>query len=137
MKKMISLQIILFSIFACVSTSSFAADIYLKFTGTNGQSKIVSCPNATCAVSDLAVGEYKVEQTDKEGKAVSSPLVLNHEIKSPRDAASGLATGKRTHKPIRMTTDTTGVFNVSITEANSTVSVQDHNSSRSNKTATK
>lgn len=137
MKKMISLQAILFSIFAVVSAPGFAADIYLKFTGVNGESKIVSCPNATCVISDLAVGEYKVEQTDKDGKAVSTPLVLNHQVKSPHDAASGQATGKRTHKPMRMTTDTTGVFNVSITEAGTAVSVQDHNSSRSNKTGSK
>lgn len=137
MKKITSLQILLFSIFVAVSASSFAADMHLKFTGVNGESKIVSCPDGTCVVSDLAVGEYKVEQTDKDGKAVSSPVVLSHEVKSPRDAASGLATGKRTHKPIRMTTDATGVFSVSITEANTTVTAQDHNSSRSNKTGSK
>lgn len=135
MKKMSSLQIVLFSIFLGVSASSFAADFFLKFTNAAGESKIVSCPNGTCAVSDLAVGEYKVEQTDKEGKPVSNPLVLEHQVKSPRDAASGLATGKRQHKPLM--TDTTGSFSVSITEASSMVSVQDHNSSRSNKTATK
>jgi hypothetical protein len=137
MKKITSLQIFLFSVFVGVSASSFAADMYLKFTGVNGESKIVLCPNSSCEVSDLAVGEYKVEQTDKEGKAVSNPVVLSHEVKSPRDAASGLATGKRTHKPIRMTTDATGVFSVSITEADTVVSAQDHNSTRSNKTGNK
>ena len=30
-------------------------------------------------------------------------IVFNHEVSSPRDAASGLATGKRQHKPFRFT----------------------------------
>ncbi|MBK8188806.1 MAG: hypothetical protein IPK77_17010 [Cellvibrio sp.] len=133
MKKITSLPMLFFVFFVGISSSSFAADMYLKFTGVNGESKIVSCPDATCVISDLAVGEYKVEQTDKDGKAISNPVVLSHEVKSPRDAASGLATGKRTHKPMKMITDSTGVFTLSITELNTVVAVQDHNSSRSNK----
>ena len=93
MKKITSLQIFLFSIFVGVSASSFAADMYLKFTGVDGESKVVSCPNGTCVVSDLAVGEYKVEQTDKDGKAVSSPVVLSHDVNIPSHLFQDLKNG--------------------------------------------
>lgn len=129
---------VFFAFLVAVSQASFAADFYLKITDAKGESKIVTCPNSTCDIKDLAVGNYKIQQTDQAGNPVTTLLALDHQIKSPRDAASGLATGKRTHKPVSLlTADSSGVSNISITEANSTLSVQDHNSSRSNKTGSK
>jgi len=42
-------------------------------------------------------GESKQTPTSQQGESVRNPLV------SPRDAASGLPTGKRQHKPVRTT----------------------------------
>ena len=44
----------------------------------------------------------------KQGAFSQTPIdvtAVSHEIVSPRDAASGLPTGKRQHKPITITTE--------------------------------
>jgi type VI secretion system secreted protein Hcp len=59
-------------------------------TGTNASSRIGGGMNITAA----------------SGNAYPGPMILNgmsHEIVSPRDAASGLPTGKRQHKPLTIT----------------------------------
>src|SRR5262245_40229383 len=43
---------------------------------------------------------FKAESTQVAGK--TEALEFGYEIVSPRDAASGLATGKRQHKPVRL-----------------------------------
>jgi hypothetical protein len=84
-----------------IASSAFAAlNMYLKFEhGRGGPKKIVHCPEGTCTVSDLAPGDYTVSVCTKEGGAVSSDEQASHTITSPRDPASGQATGKRQHKP--------------------------------------
>lgn len=47
-------------------------------------------------------GEVKGSVTQKGREDSIMVVSFNHEIISPRDAASGLPTGKRQHKPIRI-----------------------------------
>lgn len=46
-------------------------------------------------------GELDFKKGGKTVKAIEV-LALNHEVTSPRDSASGLPTGKRVHKPLRV-----------------------------------
>ena len=45
-------------------------------------------------------GKFTGETLDKGHERASVGLAYSHEIKSPRDAASGQATGKRQHQPV-------------------------------------
>lgn len=80
----------------------------------------ILCPDGDCANmlrQACAQGKHfkKVTLTmitTEGGKTVTNQYTLQdcfvtalHEIKSPRDAASGLATGKRMHKPISLRCD--------------------------------
>ncbi len=86
-----------------VASTAFAAfDSYLKIEGKKGGSRIVGCTDGACVVSDLAPGEYTVSVCTAEGKAPTDGIA-NHSITSPRDTASGQASGKRMHKPVRIT----------------------------------
>lgn len=111
------------------SANVFAAsDMYIKLGDIKGEFKVVHCPGGTCAVSDLAAGSYQVQVCDEKGAPVSSSVVLSHSVVSPRDAASGLATGKRQHKPmpISKTMDKSSpkLFNLVVTEPGSSVTIQ-------------
>jgi type VI secretion system secreted protein Hcp len=59
--------------------------------------------NAYLRLKGQKSGEIKgsVTQKGREGKIMI--IAADHEIVSPRDAASGLATGKRMHKPMVIT----------------------------------
>lgn len=59
--------------------------------------------NAYLSLSGQKQGEIKgsVTQKGREGKIMV--IAVDHEIISPRDAASGLPTGKRQHKPFTIT----------------------------------
>ncbi len=59
--------------------------------------------NAYLKMKGQKSGEIKgsVTQKGREGKIMV--IAVNHEIESPRDAASGLPTGKRMHKPFVIT----------------------------------
>ena len=59
--------------------------------------------NAYLNLKGQKQGEIKgsVTQKGREGKIMV--IAINHEIVSPRDAASGLPTGKRQHKPFVIT----------------------------------
>lgn len=59
--------------------------------------------NATMRLTGQRQGEIKgsVTQPGREGSILV--IGFNHEVVSPRDAASGLPTGKRQHKPILIT----------------------------------
>jgi type VI secretion system secreted protein Hcp len=48
-------------------------------------------------------GKFKGESTQKTHKGKLVGLRFNYEVTSPRDAATGLATGRRQHKPITIT----------------------------------
>ena len=86
------------------SSSSFAAtDFYLKIEGTKGESQVVHCTNGSCVVPPLKVGDYTVLVCTAEGEVIPGNLDLMYSVVSPRDAASGLATGKRQHKALTIT----------------------------------
>ena len=59
--------------------------------------------NAYLSLKGNKQGDIKgsVTQKGREGKLMI--IAFNHEVVSPRDAASGLPTGKRQHKPISVT----------------------------------
>ena len=59
--------------------------------------------NAYLKLKGQKIGEVKgsVTQKGREGKIMV--IAVSHEIVSPRDAASGLPTGKRMHKPFVIT----------------------------------
>lgn len=59
--------------------------------------------NAYLKLTGQKQGDIKgsVTQKGREGKIMV--IAVNHEIISPRDATSGLATGKRQHKPFTIT----------------------------------
>ncbi len=59
--------------------------------------------NAYLKLKGAKQGDIKgsVTQKGREGKIMV--IAVNHEIESPRDSASGLATGRRQHKPFIIT----------------------------------
>lgn len=85
------------------SASSFAAlTSYLKIKGQKGSSQIVSCPDGACVVPSLVADTYTVSVVDAQGKPVTVSSAMSCDVKSPRDSASGMATGKRQHKPFHL-----------------------------------
>jgi len=87
-----------------ISASSFAAlNSYLQIKGSKGSSQIISCPNGACVVPTLAADTYTVSIVDAQGKKSAVDGKYECSIVSPRDAASGLPTGKRMHKPFVIT----------------------------------
>ena len=63
-------------------------------------------PAGASAANPDAVDATMTVTGQKQGSFTASPMVLiglSHEIVSPRDAASGLPTGKRQHKPLVIT----------------------------------
>jgi hypothetical protein len=105
-----------------------ASDMYIKIGDIKGESKIVHCPAGTCTVSDLAAGTYQVQVCDEKGNAFSSSVDLSQSIVSPRDAASGLPTGKRQHKPMIITKEldkaSPKLYSLVVAESGSTVTIQ-------------
>lgn len=123
--------------------ASAASDMFLKIKGVKGEARIVACPGGVCVVDGLAPGKYSVEVCDAKGNVIPTDLALGYDVVSPRDAASGLPTGRRQHKPIRISSQSGGSPTnvIEVTEAGAQVSIQvdtkaqDHNSSRSNKSS--
>lgn len=124
--KVISLSSLMLSIL--LSVNAVAADMFIKISDSKGESRVVSCPGGVCTLSDVASGSYQVQVCDEKGGAVSSSVSLSHSIKSPRDSASGLATGKRMHKPMTITKSldksSPQLFALVVTESGSSVTIQ-------------
>lgn len=59
--------------------------------------------NATMRLTSEAQGEIKGSVTQAGREDSIMVIGYSHEVDSPRDAASGLATGKRQHKPLIVT----------------------------------
>src|SRR5829696_8166488 len=80
--------------------------------------------NAYLKLKGQKQGEIKggVTQKGREGKI--AVIAVSHEIVSPRDAASGLPTGKRMHKPFVITKEldksTPLLYNVLVNNENIT-----------------
>lgn len=129
MNKHIRLAIGSMLLSALAPLAAFAAsDMYIKISDIKGESKVVHCPGGTCAVSGVAAGAYQVQVCDAKGMAVSSSVALSHSVTSPRDAASGLATGRRMHKPMTITKEldksSPQLFSFVVTEPGSSVTIQ-------------
>ncbi len=103
-----------------ISSSSFAAlNSYLQIKGSKGSSQVVSCPNGACVVPSLVADTYTVSVVDAQGKPVTPTDAMSCDVKSPRDAASGMASGKRMHKPFTITKElSTSSLEVSQDETN-------------------
>ncbi len=76
---------------ACLVVFPNDAEPLMVITG-NGECKVVK----TMAMDDW---QEMSSATVVNVSVVDSPTAVAHTVKSPRDAASGLATGKRQHKP--------------------------------------
>lgn len=101
---------IFITLFVAMCTTSpvwAAADMYLKIDGVKGESKIVSCPGGTCVLEGLTAGDYELHPCDQTGNPLATQVVL-YEVPAmqTREAGSGMATGKRQHKPVRMISQT-------------------------------
>lgn len=83
--------------------SSAASDMYIKIDDIKGESQVVGCANGACVVPALSAGDYTVWIADAQGTVIPSNATLKYALVSPRDAASGLATGRRMHKPLKLT----------------------------------
>ena len=59
--------------------------------------------NAYLKLKGQKQGEIKGSVTQKGRENKILVIAANHDITSPRDTATGLATGKRTHKPLIIT----------------------------------
>lgn len=59
--------------------------------------------NAYLKLSGKKQGQIKGSVTQKGRENTIMVIAVSHEILSPRDAASGIATGKRMHKPFVIT----------------------------------
>ena len=85
--------------------SSAAVDMYLQIKDAKGAARVVACESGACVVDGLAVGSYTVLVCDAQGKVVPSNITLDHTVVSARDQATGMASGKRMHKPITITAE--------------------------------
>ncbi len=103
----ISLGVMTFITLCSVVNVYAALNGYLKLESkARGTVTIVKCMNGSCPVEGLSAGDYMISLCDANGKSIvagSGPINLSYDVKSPRDAASGLATGRRQHKPITIT----------------------------------
>lgn len=85
------------------AVSLAASDMYLKIDDIKGESQVVGCADGACVVPALSAGSYTVWIADAQGTVIPSDTTLKYAVVSPRDAASGMATGKRMHNPLRIT----------------------------------
>ena len=90
-------SLLLLTSFAFASTAFAALNCYLKIEGVKNKSQIVDCSSGTCTVADLAPGDYMVTACSSDGKPLDAATLATYDVKSPRDSASGLPTGKRQH----------------------------------------
>ena len=124
--KVISLSSLALSVL--LSVNAMAADMFIKISDSKGESRVITCPNGVCTLNDVASGSYQVQVCDEKGNAVSSSASLSQSIKSPRDSASGLATGKRMHKPMTITKSldksSPQLFNLVVSETGSQVVIE-------------
>jgi len=105
MKRLITTCALLGSALLLPAISLSAVDMYLQIKDVKGEARVVACADGACVVGGLAVGTYTVLVCDAQGKVVPSNLTLDHTVVSPRDAATGQASGKRMHKPITITAE--------------------------------
>ena len=103
MNKSISKLMVLCVLLLSPAISLAATNMYLKIDDVKGESQVVSCANGACVVPPLAAGNYTVLISDAKGTVIPSNVSLKYTVLSPRDAMSGQASGKRMHKPLKIT----------------------------------
>jgi hypothetical protein len=128
---------------SCSVTVFASSDIYLKITDTHGVSQVFKCPDGACVVNNLKKGTYNVAielQTPDQGSAAKGSttkesttgegrkdsldvLQLNASVISPRDAGSGMATGRRQYSPVIIRKDMAKGAEIIVAEDDSTLSV--------------
>lgn len=90
----------------CITSPSWAADRYLQINDMSGASKIMPCPGGICVLEGFATGNYELSVCDQEGVPVTGRVVLYEQSEmETQEVGSGLATGKRQHKPVRMVSE--------------------------------
>ncbi len=76
----------------------FAAEsVHIMMRGPRQSTKTVSCPDGSCKVDGVSPGQWTVTLVDDNGKPLASgsyKLTFTWTATAPRDAASGMATGK-------------------------------------------
>ena len=88
------------------STAAFSAsDIHLQIKSSKGSSQVIRCPNGACLVPSLVADTYTVSVVDAQGKPISRSSAMSCDVKSPRDVATGMPTGKRQHKPFQLSAE--------------------------------
>ena len=97
---------------AWAGSAQAASDYLLKIEGVPGESKVAdgtgggAMPHVKGDARHKGWIELESVQLGAETTAAAGGVVpADHNVKSPRDAASGLATGKRTHKPVRVSSE--------------------------------
>jgi hypothetical protein len=88
-----------------------AVDMYMQFKDTKdtkGEGRVVRCSDGACVVDHLAPGSYSVLVCDAQGKVIPGDTKLEYTTVSPRDLATGQASGKRMHKPITISSRVAG-----------------------------
>ena len=108
MSKFVLLAMSTASILLAATPALAASDYYLKLGGVQGES------TKQAAAGTIEVSSFSWGASDSSaaragtgggaGKVAVQDLSATS-VASPRDAASGLPTGKRTHKPVAVTTD--------------------------------
>ena len=89
--------------------ASASSDMFLQIKDARGETRVVACTAGACVIDGLATGQYSALLCDAQGKVVPSNVVLDYTIVSPRDAASGLATGRAAAAPNTVVIDTADV----------------------------
>ena len=80
-----------------------SADVYVKVQPVKGQQRVIRCLDGMCTIGNLAPGKYMVSLCDASGTDVAAEAAMTYSVISPRDAASGMASGKRQHSPMTIT----------------------------------
>ena len=120
-------SLLAFAACAFASTAFAAHNDYVKIEGAKGAARIVDCSSGTCTVANLAPGDYTVTACTADGKALDAKAAASHEIKSPRDLATGQASGKRMHKPVTITKEWSAaspILHVTVPEQDSPLVLQ-------------
>ena len=110
----------------CSSFVFASNDITIKIEGAKGTVKTAKCPDGACVIDNLKADVYEVSTADSsESIGRKSPievLELQAAVMAPRDAGSGLATGRRQYNPVLIRKDSTETGKIVVTEDGSKIS---------------
>ncbi len=134
---------------AWAGSAQAASDYLLKFEGVPGESKVAdgagggAMPHVKGDARHKGWIELESVQLGAETTAAAGGVNVAtgdvNGVKSPRDAASGLATGKRTHQPVRVSSEreasAPSVSEISVTRESSAPSVSEIIATRDQQTA--